>query len=163
MYVPGHKDIPVNEIADKHAKEAAKIQGPYAKSDVSLMAARSAIKREVRDKPSTHRVISKSYANHDEKVDRARIKTRKAGALIAQLRSGHHKNLAYYQNFVDSTKSDKCQRCGDEKVDTVEHWLTECAQTLAARQRIFGHTDLSLRELGTSPDKVQRLAEETLL
>ena len=163
LYVPGHQDVPGNELADKFAKEATSLPGPPARVDISMEAARTRIRREIRDPLSTHPTISKAYANYSEKKDRASVKSRKQGALLAQLRTGHHKSLGYYRNFVDSQQSDKCDRCHDTaKIDTVEHWLTDCAATTEARQRIFGRTDVGLQELGLRPDKVLRLAGETL-
>ena len=119
MYVPGHKDVPGNELADKYAKEAAKLPGPYASEGLSFSAAKSCINRLVRDEPSSHRIISKTYADVSEKIDRQHIKSRKHGALIAQLRTGHHKNLNYYKNFIDKDVSAFCERCNQEKIDTV--------------------------------------------
>ena len=140
----------------------AKSRGQYTESDLTLKAANGIIKREIRDKPTTHNIVSKAYAEYSEKRDRLEINSRKQAALIAQLRTGHHKGLAYYENFVEPLQSDKCKRCDDNKVDTVKHWFTECAQTLEARQRIFGSTELELQELGASPGKVLKLAEKTL-
>ena len=162
-YVPGHKDIPGNEMADKHAKAAAAEPGDYANNnEVNLKTVKSIIKREVKDDPSQHPIISETYASYSEERDKEAIKTRKQGATIAQLRSGHYKQLGYYKNFVDKSVSDRCTRCNKDKVDTVNHWLTECTQTLSARQKIFGKTDLSLRELGTMPAECLRLAVKTL-
>lgn len=161
-YVPGHKDIPGNEMADQHAKAAAAETGDYADNSVDFKTVKSIIKRTIKDNPSDHPTISEAYACYSEKRDKEEIKSRKQGATFEQLRSGHYKELGYYKNRVDPSVSDRCDRCKEDKVDTVEHWLTECPQTLSARQSIFGTTDLSLRELGKSPAKVLRLAEKTL-
>ena len=163
VYVPGHRDVPGNELADQYAKEAAAWTGPFARQDVSMEAARSAIKRGIVDPPSQHPLISETYAHYSEERDREAVKTRAQGALLAQLRGGHHKSLGYYRNFVNQEASDKCDRCKDPTaVDTTRHWLTECAATMAARQEIFGEVDIGLQEMGLQPDKVLKLAGVTL-
>jgi len=162
LYVPGHKDIPGNELADVHAKEAALLEGPPASEAVTFATAKSIIKREITDPPTTHRLARLFYAEVSQERDHREIKSRQDGALLSQLRSGHHKCLAFYQNFVDPEVSDKCQRCEMDEVDDVEHWLTQCAQTAAARQRIFGSHDISMVELGRAPAKIIELAKKTL-
>ena len=94
--------------------------------------------------------------------DRTHVKTRKEATLLAQLRSGHHLSLGYYRHMLDESKSSSCERCNTNATDTVEHWLTECAATLAQRQKLFGNVDQRLQDLALEPDKVLRLAERTL-
>ena len=68
--------------------------------------------------------------------------------LLAQLRSGHHKQLGYYQHYVDAAVSDICERCDLGETDDTPHWLLRCASTSAGRQRIFGRTVISMVERG---------------
>ena len=49
-----------------------------------------------------------------------------------------------------------------DNVDDTEHWFTECSQTAAARQAIFGTHTVSLAEMALAPGKTIELAEKTL-
>jgi ribonuclease HI len=93
MYVPGHKDVPGNELADKFAKAATSITGPAATDDVSIKAVKSIVKRSIKDPPSNHRFIKLTYEGASEARDKEACKSRKEGTTLAQLRSGHHKSL----------------------------------------------------------------------
>ena len=100
FYVPGHKDIPGNELADGKAKEAAKLPGPGDEA-VSFSAAKSVIRKEVKDPPPEHRHTKRLFNLVSIKKDEEQLKTRKETTTITQLRSGHFKGLAYYDSLVD--------------------------------------------------------------
>ena len=100
----------------------------------------SAIRRGIKDPPSQHRLIKDTYAKFSEKRNRAAVKTRAQGSLLAQLRSGHHKSLGYYQNFVNPLVSDKCDQCKDPSaVDDTRHCLIKCTARVVkdARARLL--------------------------
>ena len=78
------------------------------------------------------------------------------------MRSEHHKQLGYYQHYVDAAVSDICERCDLGETDDTPHWLLRCDSTSAARQRIFGRTDISLVELGLATAKIVEVARSTL-
>ena len=162
LFVPGHKDIAGNELADKHAKHAAGGTDPQDES-VPFRAAKTAILKEICDQRTKHHLGSKFYNSVKQDRDDAQAKTRRQAVLLAQVRSGHYKGLSYYDNIIDPTKSDACRRCETEETDDTEHWFLKCPQSAAARQRIFGSHDIDMMELALSPAKSIELAERTLV
>ena len=83
--------------------------------------------------------------------------------LLAQVRSGHYKELGYYSNFIDPIQSAVCSYCDSGAIDDTEHWLTSCSSTKDVRLEIFGSADIVMVELATSPSKTIQLAEVTLV
>jgi ribonuclease HI len=161
QWIPSHCGIPGNELADKAAKEATTLdQGTANKQPISYNIAKSLIKRGIVDPPPEHPLVKQSYSNHVYKKD-LKVKSRKEGAKLAQLRSGHSQLLASYRHRIDETKSDICPLCQEEP-QTVEHWLSRCPGTLQKRMEIFGRTDLNPAVMGDQPLETLALASATL-
>ena len=83
LYVPGHKDIPGNEMADTHAKEAALLEGPPANEAVSFRTAKAIIRREITDPATTHRLARQFYAEVSQERDDKEVTCRKDAGLLA--------------------------------------------------------------------------------
>ena len=159
QWVPGHSNIPGNEMADKYAKAIAQ-NGEPTTSPLSYNTAKAIIRKEIKDPPPKHPIVSKAYEHLSIKEDR-KIETRKEAALLAQLRSGHCKELKAYQHRIDEKKDGTCPRCQLE-AETVQHWLS-CPATIMKRQEIFGNDEVPLGAMTRQPGLVLAYARETLL
>ena len=159
-WVPGHTNIPGNESADRAAKEAAKLPDSDDPIPVSYGVAKAVVKSHVKDEETQHQVTSESYTGYIRKKADKQTKSRKEGATLAQLRSGHCLGLAHYKNRLDQTKSAICPRC-EEEDETVRHWIG-CPASTRIREEIFGRADLSLDVMSTKPKETLAYAERTL-
>jgi ribonuclease HI len=149
QWIPGHCDIPGNEMADKLANEAARSSDAPAKP-TSKRTAISVIKRTIADAKPQHARTAAVYENYSEKLDVKVISTRKDAAMLARIRSGHSMLFGAYRALMDPTQDPACPRC-KEDYDTVEHWLLECPGTEAARMTIFGDRAVQLGILTGDP------------
>jgi hypothetical protein len=164
MYVKAHNDIPGNELADVNAKEASRLPGvQFISSSIPLRTARTSIRTNILDQPTTHHLGKKFYPSVKQDIDDEQCKSRRQAVLLAQVRSGHHKELGYYANYIDPTQSAVCSHCDSGAIDDTEHWLTKCSSTNQSRREIFGSEDIGMVELATAPWKTIQLAEGTLV
>ena len=162
QWVPSHSNIPGNELADKAAKAAAKLERPDDLSlPISYNTAKSIIKRLVSDPNPSHARTAQVYEHYSSKKEARKITSRAAAALLAQLRSGHCLKLAHYRHRINNTESETCPKCGDEP-KTVEHWIATCPALWQERLSHFGRMDVNLGALGSYPAEVLAYAKATL-
>ena len=118
-WVPSHINIPGNELADKAAKEAAKMDSEEELIPVPFEVVKALVKRMFVDLEPQHPVVAESYKEVSMKKDNL-ANNRKDACLLTQLRSGHCKLLAHYANRIDEKASPMCNRCNEEP-ETVGH------------------------------------------
>ena len=160
QWVPGHSNIPGNEMADARAKEAT--MEPGEGRAVSFKSACSTINRHIKDTPMSewnHARSAAVYSAFSESQEK-KVTSREDQVLLARVRAGRYLGLAETRARFKKTTDPSCARCGAE-VEDLEHWI-ECPGTMEARYRIFGRSDVGLAILTENPTGAVKLARSTL-
>jgi ribonuclease HI len=158
QWIPGHSNIPGNELADAAAKAATELPGLHRPTSYGSIC--TAIKSFTGDGPPDHqrtRDVYRCISKDKEKL----ITSRSDQVLLAKLRSGHHIALRAYKNRIDGITNPSCPLCSEEE-HSLEHWFTRCPGTELQRRRLFGEDFDKLECLTKSPLKAVALARQTL-
>ncbi len=159
QWIPGHCNIPGNDLADLAAKSATTIQGENP--GISYASICTLIKENTKDPPISHPIIKAVYSSISRKREE-RVTSREDQSLLGKLRSGHFMGLRYYRHRVDGTTDPTCDLC-QESPQTLEHWLQHCPATAAQRWTLFGEDSGRLDCLTKHPIEALALARSTLL
>ena len=159
QWIPGHADVPGNDMADSVAKGASMMLDQPR--PISFRSACMVVKSTFQDTIS-HARIADTYSKYKQETEKE-IKTRTDQVQLARIRSGKHLGFAAYRHMLDQSVPAECPRCSEEE-QTVDHWLLRCPATLGARQEIFGEEMTAGMHLLTSqPTKSLALARRSLL
>ena len=159
-WFPSHINIPGNEIADKAAKGAAKINSEEGPVPVSFEVARAIVERTFVDREPQHLVVVETFKEVSTKKGNI-VGNRRDACLLSQLRSGHCKQMAHYANRIGEKTSPMCSKC-EEEPETVGHWL-KCPATAMKRQQHFGRDNVDLGIFSRDPESSLAFAKATLL
>ena len=161
QWIPGHSEVPGNDLADEAAKEATELD--EEQRSISFRSACMMVNKSIPNNiehPRTRTIYSR-YSKEKEKE----LKSRADQVLIAQIRSGKHKAFRQYQHDLDNTVSPICQRCKSGENHDLEHWFLRCNGTLAAKQQLFFDENMEegLALLTKCPANSIALTRRTLL
>ena len=158
QWIPGHCNIPGNELADAAAKSATSIKG--SSPGVSYSSICSQIRTATKDPPIQHPRTRQVYAALSPKTE-SQVESRADQSLLAKLRSGHCMGLRHYRSVVDGVTDPICDLCR-ESPQTLEHWLQSCPKTARQRWDLFGGDSGRLDCLTRYPRESLALARSTL-
>ena len=158
QWIPGHSDIPRNELANEAAKKVAKLQGQGRK--ISIASARLLANKSIPDPPPSHARSGLVYSKKSKSRE-AEVKSRSDQVNLARVRSGHHLMFGETRHRYNQEEDPSCPRCGHD-IEDMTHWLLECPGTMAARRDIFGTASVELATLSEFPRKSNELARRTL-
>ena len=160
QWVPGHKDIPGNDLADEVAKQAAEMEDA-AYAPTWFHSVRARIKAVRKDPPPQHKRTQEVYSAYSKEKE-MKIENRSGQSLLAKIRTGHMILFAAYRNRIDENKDPTCPLCHDAPQD-LTHWMTACAGTLQQRMELFGPDGYNkLESLTKFPAEAIALARRTL-
>ena len=129
QWIPGHSDIPGDELAEKAANEATTIVTNTILL-VSLSSSPQIINDKIRDNPPTHDQVAQIYQHGRVSCNCKQIKNRQNGVLLARLRSGYHPSLHQYLHWLLTAIEPICPSCYLEEQD-----LTQLALRLSSMWR----------------------------
>ena len=169
QWVPGHSNIPGNDMADEEAKLATDEEGPGRA--VSIKGIKPVINATINDGEITHTRTRQVYSGKSRAKDKEQIRSRSDATLLRRLRTGHHFGFKTYQHRLNPNEDPTCPRCKELAktgpmqqpldLDSVEHWL-ECPATVEARMRIYGRVEVGADILTKEPRNSAALARSTL-
>ncbi|KAL9938672.1 hypothetical protein V8E36_002391, partial [Tilletia maclaganii] len=139
IWIPGHRDLQGNELADKAAKRAAASSCPAEKTELAVV--RQLTMRKAKEQWQKEWDRSSKGAHHRRTntvlVGRAnklyRGLSRPLCSLLAQLRTNHIglNDYLFWRKLVDSAFCDRCKRR-----ETREHLLTGCHRFRREREAL---------------------------
>ena len=156
QWVPGHSNIPTNDLADRAAKETTTIETDTIHQK-PLSCAFQVMNELFRGDSPSHARTSEIYQHRKTK-----IKSRRDDVLIARLHSGHQLSLKAYHHRIDREIGPMCPSCLQAE-HTLQHWLLECPAGDAIRQRVFGNHQGSLEWFPTRLGDVIAFTWKTLV
>jgi len=158
QWIPGHSEIPGNDMADEEANVAARVTTEEGRR-ISWKAARTIVKAVIPENEIQHPRIKMTYACMSSSRER-QISNRGDQVSLARLRTGHHLDFGATKHRYNEREDPSCPRCREWNIegtmqqpfclDNLEHWL-ECEPLEAARMRNFGNWSVGLEILSKEP------------
>ena len=151
MWIPSHCGIEGNERADQLANAGALM----SQDDIPVTHAITKAKIKARKWQIEHPRAKAMYG--ERRRPREEIEKRwprSVRTLYGRLRTGHAKELNYYQHKLHNIDSPNCEVCNE--IESIEHVLTKCPTLSGARAKHWP-TDVDVSMLVTHPEVCRQI------
>ena len=151
MWIPSHVGIEGNEKADQLANAGALMD----QDGIPVTHAITKAKVKAQKWQPTHSRAKKIYGEKRRpRVEIEKKWPRRVRTLYGRLRTGHAKELNYYQHKIGNILSPNCEVC--DEIEDIDHVLTKCPRLEEARVRHW-QSDVDVSMLVSHPEECRRI------